>query len=170
MRMLRFATVVLMLAGAAQARAQEQQPFTYYLPPPPPPPPGETIRALELAGRHKILTGNLLLATGGTLALTGVGLLIAGAVEHDHSCVGYHDDYYDRRYYYYGHGYCGISALAFAGGATMLLGLGAIIPGAFIRASGSRDLATAHLLRHGAWSVRPTVTTHGALAELELRF
>jgi hypothetical protein len=169
-------SVVLVLMSASRLLAQENPPLPYappYAYPPPayviPAPSREEVDALEHSGRHKILTGNVLLGSGSVLAVTGTALLISAVAVEDGSCASNHHRYYRDGYY----AHCTESALAFAGGTTLLLGVGALVPGGFIRASGAREVATARMLRRGgccAWSVRPSVSSRGAFATLNVRF
>jgi hypothetical protein len=176
--MLRSAVFVLLCASPLFAQENPGAPPLQYAPPyavPPPvyviPPPNlEAIDALEHSGRHKILAGNVLLVSGSVLAVTGTALLISGVAVEDGSCGRFYHRYYQDGYYTH----CNDrNALAFAGGTTALLGVAALVPGGFIRASGARELATARQLRRGsccAWSVRPSLSSRGASAALDIRF
>lgn len=127
---MRWAFSIVLLAGPAWA-----QPV--YSPPPPPPayvvPTYADIDALEHAAQRKVLTGNILLGTGGALAAAGTGLLAGSLVVDDKGCTD-----------------CTNKALALSGGLTLAAGVGVLIPGLLVHASGRRDLAAARALRRAA--------------------
>jgi hypothetical protein len=147
---------LLSLVFSASARAQE-------LVPPPPPafvpcvagPSTAQIDALAAAGRRKKRVGAILMGVGGSLALAGTGLMIAGVWHADEHCLDrnhYHHGYYYDEYY----GDCGDSALTIAGATTAALGIGALAPGIFIYVSGGSDVGEARRLRQRAfWCCRP---------------
>jgi hypothetical protein len=128
------------------------------------PPTREELDALEHGARRRRAGGIALLSSGAVLAAAGVGLLIASYWADDVSCVRY--------YGYYGNSWtCRNATLAFAGGTTLVLGVAGLIPGIALYYTGTHELAQARALRRGpAWSVRPSIRSHGALAELSLRF
>jgi hypothetical protein len=129
---MRWALLILVLTTPAWAQP-------WYPPPPPPPPPAYAvptyadIDALEHAAQRKILTGNILIGTGGALAAAGTGLLLGSFVVDDKNCVD-----------------CTNKALGLSGGLVLAAGVGALIPGLFVRASGRRDLALSRALRRAA--------------------
>ena len=173
---------LLLLSILAGPRALAQEPEIPPLPPPPPsyspqypmpppyavPPPAE-IDALEHRGRNKLIGGNILLATGGALAISGTGLAIASLfVDNNGSCGTFDTHHADGIH----HGSCGNAALAVSGGTMVLLGAAAIVPGSFMRDHGRRDLAAAQQMRSrwSAWTLQPTVSRQGALGVVKLKF
>jgi hypothetical protein len=181
MRSFRSAALVLVMMGAAHAAPPYPPPPTYTPPsppltPPPPlplppprafmPPPAEVIVALEQSAHRKLIAGDLLLVTGGALALTGTGLLIADASIDSH-CTN------DGRFRGARHDVFCPTAFGISGVLTLSAGVAALIPGAILRSQGARELVRARWLRRGPpccpWTLGPRVGLRSAVAELTIR-
>jgi hypothetical protein len=168
--------LLLLLFPLTPARAAEPEPPPIVTTPPPwlpyyavPGPSPEQIQALEQSGRHKKRTGAILMGAGGTVALVGTSLLIAGAWE-DHGGCGWRGDgrYRDGRYHDRA---CSDTALSIAGVTTSLLGLGALVPGVILYASGAGDVDRARRLKRtyfGPLSLHPTIGRDAVGLQLQL--
>jgi hypothetical protein len=122
--------------------------------------------AIEHAARKRLFTADTLIGVGTTLAFAGIALLFVDAPSHDFmSCGG-------GRNTHHGHDDCDGSALAIISGLTMAVGVGLFVPAGILRDEADRELTRARHLRRGApeWSLRPRLGTHGAGAELAVRF
>jgi hypothetical protein len=135
----------------------EERPQELTAPPPwlpyrlaPGPSPSD-IEALDLKGRHDARIGGVLMAAGGTVALMGTGLLIAG--DWEEHCSGVFHHHHDD------HG-CGSSVMAIMGATTALAGTALFAPGLILLIHGSRDSAHARALKRSYWgpvSLQPTL-------------
>ncbi len=105
---------------------------------------------LEHSGHHKKVAGAVLIAGGSALIVAGTALMIAGAW-NDGWAGCYQGEYVHYRYGYgygaaYGHD-CGNHALEFAGGATAIIGFGALGAGIPVYIVGGHEVARARWLR-----------------------
>jgi len=170
LRLLRLgSSLALLLWIEAGARAEQlppppPSPPPYAYPPPPyayPPPPRyylvpapspEAIDALEQTGKHERFAGVVLMASGGTIALVGTALLIAGVATEPDRC---HDDPHE-------HQVDCTNAIAAAGVGTLLVGAAALGAGIPVYVIGNSRVARARALRRQL-TVAPALhaTRHG---------
>ncbi len=165
--MARWLSIALLFSSWAAARELTPPPqlnepppwLPYYVTPGPSP---TAIESLEHRGRHNEQLGGILMAAGGTVALLGTGLWIAG--DWEEHCSGTFSHHHDD------HG-CGSSVMSISGATLAFAGTAVFVPGLILLINGSHDVAHARALRYRFWgpvSLQPAVGPNGGGVSLRL--